>query len=193
MVGVEGYHAPRNVVPIGINNADSLSQGGGERTHWTVCTGRNKRPHMLTGEIVNQGIRSTTSIDAGKTRATRGFMQGPMSSEPPIRPGPQHYHRHPVWELAIHGFQLDSKMLDVANLEGFNVRARNFKNFEPSSKHHFESRRYCGQKRIIDSFLQATFKAFPFKIPFDLNDESFGTWEILLSHVSITGMKEIRT
>ena len=140
MVGVEGYHAPRNVVSIGINNADSLSQGGGERTHWTVCTGRNKRPHMLTGEIVNQGIRSTTSIDAGKTRATRGFMQGPMSSEPPIRPGPQHYHRHPIWELAIHGFQFGSKMLDVASLEGFNVRARDFKNFEPSSKHHFESR-----------------------------------------------------
>ena len=50
-------------------------------------------------------------------------------------------------------------MLDVANLEGFNVRAWDFKNFEPSRKHHFESRRDCGQKRIIDSFLQAAFKA----------------------------------
>jgi len=123
---------------------------------------------MFTSEIVNQRIRSTTSIDARKTSATPGSMRGPMSSKPSIRPGPQHNHRHPVWELAIHGFQFRSKMLYVANFEGFNVRARDLKNFEPSGKHRLESRRDCGQKRIIDSFLQATFKAFPFEIPPDL-------------------------
>ena len=147
---------------------------------------------MLALQIVDQRIWSTTSMNARKSSATRGFMQGPVSSEPSIRPSPQHYHRHPIWELAIHGFHFGSKMLDVASLERFNVRARDLKNFAPSSKHRFESRGDCGQKRIMDSFLQATFKAIPFKIPFDLNDESFGTWEILLSHVSITGMKEMR-
>ena len=60
-------------------------------------------------------------INARKTNATRGFMQGPMSSEPPIRLGPQHYHRHPIWELAIHGFQFGSKRLDVAIFEGFHI------------------------------------------------------------------------
>ena len=154
---------------IRINKADSLGQRGGKRTRGTVCTGRDKSPHMFAFKVVDQRIRSTTTIDAGKTTATRGFMQGPMGSEPPIRPGPQHhYHRHPIWELAIQGFQFRGKMLDVATLEGFNVRTRDFKNFEPSGKHSLESRRNCGKKGIIDSFLQATFKAFPFIIPLDL-------------------------
>ena len=102
MVGIESYHTPRNVGTIGINKADSLGQGCGKRARGTVCTGTNKGPHMIALQVVDQRIWSTTSINARKTSATRGFMQGPVSSEPPIRPSPQHYHRHPIWELAIH-------------------------------------------------------------------------------------------
>ena len=140
MVGIESYHTPRNVGTISINKADSLGQGCGKRARGTVCTRTDKGPHMFALQVVDQRIWSTTSINARKTSATRGFMQGPVSGEPPIRPSPQHNHRHPIWELAIHGFQFGSKMLDVANLEGFSMRTRDFKNFEPSSKHHFEIR-----------------------------------------------------
>ena len=106
---------------------------------------------MLALQIVDQRIWSTTSINARKTSATRGFMQGPVSSEPPIGPSPQHYHRHPVWELAIQGLQFDSKMLDAKIFERFNVETRDLKNFEPSCKHIFECRRNCGKKSVIKS------------------------------------------
>ena len=114
MVGIESYHTPRNVGTIGINKADSLGQGCGKRTRGTVCTGTDKGPHMLALQIVDQWIWSTTSANAGKTSATRGFMQGPVSSEPPIGPSPQHYHRHPVWELAIQRCLVNPNLSDIS-------------------------------------------------------------------------------
>ena len=121
MVGIESYHTPRNVGKVKINKAASLGQGCGKGARGTVCTGTDKSPHMLALQIVGQRIWSTTSINTRESSATRGFMQGPVSSEPPIRPSPQHYHRHPIWELAIHRLQFDSKMLDAKIFEGFNV------------------------------------------------------------------------